>query len=118
MIHCVFTVNKCKKTYYNSCRSLDNGKQQQLEGKGKGMNEEQLKKLQDKVEKFGEDVKECKVKYEDALRDLTGYVPKYQDDMKYQFNKCQEFEELRKSFFESLLVDYHKAVTREEYNTR
>jgi hypothetical protein len=118
MIHYVFTVNKCKKTYYNSCRNLDNGKQQQLEGKGKGMNEEQLKKLQDKVEKFGEDVKECKVKYEDALRDLTGYVPKYQDDMKYQFNKCQEFEELRKSFFESLLLGYHKAVTREEYTTR
>ena len=77
-----------------------------------------MKKLQDKVEKFSEEVKDCKIKYEDALRDLTGYVPKYEGDMKYQFDKCQEFEERRKQFFESLLLGYHKAVTREEYASR
>lgn len=111
-------MNKSKKTYYNSCRNLDGGKQQQLEGKTKGLNEEQMKKLQDKVEKLGEEVKECKQKYEDALRDMTGYVPKYQGDMEYQFNKCQELEEIRKSFFEGLLLRYHKAVNREEYTSR
>ena len=111
-------MNKCKKTYHNSCRNLDNGKLQQLEGKTRALNEEQMKKLQDKVEKFSEEVKECKVKYEDALRDLIGYVPKYQDDMNYQFSKCQEFEELRKTFFDGLLLGYHKAVTREEYASR
>ena len=111
-------VNKTKKTYYNSCRNLDNGKLQQLDGKTKQLNEEQMKKLQEKVEKFSEEVKDCKMKYEDALRDITGYVPKYQADMKYQFDKCQEFEELRKQFFESLLLRYHKAVTREEYSSR
>ena len=111
-------MNKCKKTYDNSCRNLDNGKQQHLDGKSRGLTEEQMKKLQDKVNKYGEEVKECKIKYEDALRDLNGYVPKYQDDMKYQFNKCQEFEERRKNFFENLLLGYHKAVTREEYTAR
>ncbi|XP_028414568.1 protein kinase C and casein kinase substrate in neurons protein 1-like [Dendronephthya gigantea] len=111
-------VNKAKKTYHNSCRNVDNGKQQQLEAKAKDSNEEQLKKLEDKIEKCQQDVKDSKMKYEESLRDLNGYVPKYKDDMKYSFNKCQEHEELRKSFFESLLLSYHKAVTREEHATR
>lgn len=111
-------MTKCKKSYYNCCRNRDAGKQQQLEGKAKGLSEEQLQKLQDKVQKYGDDVKGAKEKYEEALRGLTGYVPKYQDDMKYQYKKCQEFEENRKDFFKNLLLSYQNAVTREVYATR
>lgn len=112
-------VHKCKKGYHSSCRSRDTAKTQQEEGKLKGSNDEQLKKLQDKVEKYSEEVGSFKAKYQDALRDLTGYIAKYQEDMKYQFNKCQDFEETRKTFFESLLIDYHKAINRDqEYISR
>lgn len=111
-------MQKCKKGYHNSCRSLDSGKRQQEEGKVKGLNDEQLRKLQEKIDKYTEEVSSYKVKYKDALRDLSGYVPKYEEDMKYQFNKCQEFEEVRKCFFESLLINYHEAVTRVGYTTR
>ena len=113
-----FTVQKCKKGYYSSCRSLDSAKRQQEEGKARGSSEEQVKKLQDKVEKGSQELSTLKEKYQDALRDLTGYIPKYQEDMKYQFDKCQDFEETRKNFFASLLMQYHKAINREEYASR
>lgn len=111
-------MNKCKKGYHSSCRNLDNAKRIEEEGKAKRLNDDQLKKLQDKVEKYSKDVTSLKDKYKEALRDLTGYIPKYQEDMRYHFNRCQEFEETRKSFFESLLIDYHKAVNREDYVSR
>ena len=66
-----------------------------------------MKKLQDKVEKGSQELSTLKEKYQDALRDLTGYI-----------DKCQDFEETRKNFFASLLMQYHKAINREEYASR
>ena len=111
-------MNKAKKIYHSSCRNFQNGQKQESEGKEKEISEDIVKKLQDKVEKFSVELNESKRKYEEALRDLTGYAPKYQEDMKYQFNKCQELEEIRKNFFQTLLLHYHEAITQENYMTR
>lgn len=68
---------------------------------------DQLKKLQDRVSKAKEEVTRTKDKYESALSELNEYNPKYMEDMRTVFDKCQEFERKRLKFFKETLFSIH-----------
>uniref|UniRef100_A0A8C5VVY2 Protein kinase C and casein kinase substrate in neurons protein 2 n=1 Tax=Microcebus murinus TaxID=30608 RepID=A0A8C5VVY2_MICMU len=67
------------------------------------LNPEQLKKLQDKVEKCKQDVLKTKEKYEKSLKELDQGTPQYMANMEQVFEQCQQFEEKRLCFWEVLL---------------
>ncbi|XP_065648302.1 protein kinase C and casein kinase substrate in neurons protein 1 isoform X2 [Hydra vulgaris] len=70
------------------------------------------KRLKDKLRKLEEEVLITRGKYEEAIRDISNYNPKYQDDMRYEFNNCQTFEEARKNFVKESLLNYHACLNR------
>ena len=71
---------------------------------------EQLKKLQDRLEKCHKDVESSKDKYEEALAVLHKYNDTYVDDMTEVFERTQLFEEKRLRAFKEILVGIHGAL--------
>lgn len=70
----------------------------------------QVKKLQDRVAKAKDEVQKTKEKYEQSLREINEYNPKYMEDMTTVFEKCQEFEEKRLKFFKEMLFSIHSCL--------
>ena len=99
---------KCKRAYYQACKARDQAEKLYKESSVEGsvINEEQVKKLKDKANKATNDAQVAKDKYQDSLRDISNYNPKYTEDMRYQFKKCQEAEEERKKFFKGTLITF------------
>ena len=69
-----------------------------------------MKKFQEKLEKCRKDVEVTKEKYEQSLMELNSYNAKYVEDMTEVFNRTQEFEENRLSFFKKFLFDMHACL--------
>ena len=70
-----------------------------------------MRKLKDKASKATSDAQVTKEKYQDSLRDISNYNPKYTEDMRYQFTKCQDAEEERKKFFKGTLITFSQQVS-------
>jgi len=75
---------------------------------------EQVKKLQDRLSKCKEDVQRTREKYDTALHEITAYNPKYIEDMREVFDKCQEMEAKRLKFFKDIMFVIHKCVNISE----
>ena len=72
---------------------------------------EQVKKLKDKSERAASDAQTTKGRYEESLRDIGNYNPKYMEDMRFVFNKCQQSEEERKNFFKQTLLNFSQQMS-------
>ncbi|XP_077994215.1 protein kinase C and casein kinase substrate in neurons protein 2-like isoform X2 [Glandiceps talaboti] len=104
-------VTSTKKSYHNMCKlekSAINGENNAKEDSS--LSPDQIKKLRDKVEKCRQDKIKAKDKYEKALSDLTNYNARYMEDMTQQFNKTQDFEGKRLTFFKEILSDLHERL--------
>jgi len=62
------------------------------------------------VEKSRKDVELTKVKYEESLVELNAYNAKYREDMTEVYNRTQEFEEKRLTFFKKVLYSLHTCL--------
>lgn len=98
-------VQKCRKDYHSACK-LEKAAVTQLSAES-ASNSEQVKKLQDRVDKCQKDVENTKDKYEETLAVLHKYNSTYIDDMTDVFGKTQDFEEKRLRFFKDILIAVH-----------
>ncbi|KAG8438633.1 hypothetical protein GDO86_004989 [Hymenochirus boettgeri] len=102
-------VEAAKKTYHAACKEEKLATSRETNGKADpAMNPEQLKKLQDKVEKSKQDAQKTKEKYEKSLKDLDGTTPQYMENMEQVFEQCQQFEDKRLRFFREVLLEVEK----------
>ncbi|OCT86042.1 hypothetical protein XELAEV_18019736mg [Xenopus laevis] len=102
-------VETAKKSYHAACKEEKLATSRETNSKADpAMNPEQLKKLQDKVEKSKQDSQKTKEKYEKSLKDLDGTTPQYMENMEQVFEQCQQFEDKRLSFFREVLLEVEK----------
>jgi predicted DNA-binding protein (UPF0251 family) len=66
--------------------------------------------MKDRLAKCKEDVQKTRIKYEEALAEITTYNPKYIEDMREVFVKCQEMEAKRLKFFKEAMFSIHKCI--------
>ncbi|XP_055329463.1 protein kinase C and casein kinase II substrate protein 3-like [Paramacrobiotus metropolitanus] len=71
---------------------------------------DQHKDIADEVAKSAHLKMEAKAVYEGALRDLTRYNPRYVEDMKKVYGKCQDMEKKRLEFFHERLMSIHQIL--------
>ncbi|KAF6120794.1 protein kinase C and casein kinase substrate in neurons 2 [Phyllostomus discolor] len=102
-------VEAAKKAYHTACKEEKLAISRENNSKvDPSLNPEQLKKLQDKVEKCKQDVLKTREKYEKALKELDQGTPQYMENMEQVFEQCQQFEEKRLRFFREVLLEVQK----------
>uniref|UniRef100_A0A8C5Y0Q5 Protein kinase C and casein kinase substrate in neurons 2 n=1 Tax=Microcebus murinus TaxID=30608 RepID=A0A8C5Y0Q5_MICMU len=102
-------VEAAKKAHHTACKEEKLAISREANSKADpSLNPEQLKKLQDKVEKCKQDVLKTKEKYEKSLKELDQSTPQYMENMEQVFEQCQQFEEKRLRFFREVLLEVQK----------
>ncbi|XP_077193946.1 protein kinase C and casein kinase substrate in neurons protein 2 isoform X2 [Paroedura picta] len=102
-------VEASKKAYHAACKEEKLAVSREANSKADPtLNPEQLKKLQDKVDKSKQDVLKTKEKYEKSLKELDNATPQYMENMEQVFEQCQQFEEKRLRFFREVLLEVQK----------
>ncbi|XP_033115610.1 protein kinase C and casein kinase substrate in neurons protein 1-like isoform X2 [Anneissia japonica] len=104
-------VQQTKKAYHVACKqehSAANLEKNALEDTT--MSPDQVKKLQDKVEKCRHECEKTKDKYSKALEDITDMNARYMEDMNTHFDKTQHFEKNRLDFFKETLIHLHRVL--------
>ncbi|XP_069484320.1 protein kinase C and casein kinase substrate in neurons protein 2 isoform X1 [Ambystoma mexicanum] len=102
-------VDGSKKAYHAACKEEKLAISRENNSKADpALNPEQLKKLQDKVERSKQDVLKTKEKYEKALKDLESCTPQYMENMDQMFEQCQQSEDKRLQFFREVLLEVQK----------
>lgn len=101
-------VEKAKVDYHTACKGERSASTQEKNASGdSSLSPDQVKKLQDKLTRCRDDVQKSKERYLQALAEINEYNAKYMEDMTVVFEKCQEFEERRLSFFKEMLFEIH-----------
>ncbi|XP_056653460.1 protein kinase C and casein kinase substrate in neurons protein 2 isoform X2 [Monodelphis domestica] len=102
-------VEASKKAHHAACKEEKLAVSRESNSKADpALNPEQLKKLQDKVEKCKQDVLKTKEKYEKSLKELDQGTPQYMENMEQVFEQCQQSEEKRLRFFREVLLDVQR----------
>ena len=105
--------------YHSTCKLSDLLQAQEKEAKGRPeTTSEQLTKLADKCKKASSEIEVTRSKYQESLRDITNYNPKYIEDMNYEFNKCQDVEKIRRDFMKEKLQEFHGCLDRQIFSNR
>ncbi|XP_054856309.1 protein kinase C and casein kinase substrate in neurons protein 2 isoform X1 [Eublepharis macularius] len=99
-------VEASKKAYHAACKEEKLAVSREANSKADPtLNPEQLKKLQDKVDRSKQDVLKTKEKYERSLKELDNATPQYMENMEQVFENCQQFEDKRLRFFREVLLE-------------
>ncbi|CAG7721134.1 unnamed protein product [Allacma fusca] len=104
-------VNKAKQDYHNACKAEKSALNQERNASSdSSLSPDQVKKMQDRVAKSKEEVQKTREKYEAALQEITQYNPRYIEEMRDVFDKCQEMESKRLRFFKEAMFSIQKYI--------
>ncbi|KAK1796384.1 hypothetical protein P4O66_009434 [Electrophorus voltai] len=106
-----------KKSYHMACKEEKLASIREANSKAEAsITPEQLKKLQEKVDKCKNDTMKAKDKYEKALDELNKCTPQYMENMEIVFEQCQQFEDKRLAFLREVLLDikHHLNLTENQ----
>ncbi|GBP40924.1 Protein kinase C and casein kinase II substrate protein 3 [Eumeta japonica] len=66
--------------------------------------------MAERVAKSKEEVSRLRDKYQAALAEISAYNPRYIEDMGGVFDRCQQMEAQRLTFFKEALFSFHKCL--------
>lgn len=104
-------VERSKKTFHNSSRNVEQASKLENDAiSDSEMPDAKLRKLQDATVKAKREMEKCREKYELRLEEISSYNSQYERDMIQEFERCQENEDGRLTFFKDVLSRYQKCL--------
>ncbi|XP_063622819.1 protein kinase C and casein kinase substrate in neurons protein 1 isoform X3 [Cydia splendana] len=108
-------VERTRLEYHTACKQERTAQNQERNAGGdSSLSPDQrhllVKKMAERVSKCREDVSKSREKYQAALAEITAYNPRYIEDMSGVFERCQQMEAQRLTFFKDVLFSFHKCL--------
>ncbi|XP_068623040.1 protein kinase C and casein kinase substrate in neurons protein 1 isoform X2 [Battus philenor] len=104
-------VERTRLEYHTACKQERTAQNQERNASGdSSLSPDQVKKMAERVAKCREEVSKSREKYQSALAEITGYNPRYIEDMTGVFDRCQQMEAQRLTFFKDVLFSFHKCL--------
>lgn len=104
-------VEKTKIDYHTACKSEKSAANQERNASAdSSLSPDQVKKMQERVQRSKDEVSKGREKYEQALQEINKYNPIYIEEMTGVFVKCQNMEETRLQYFKNILFSIHKCL--------
>ncbi|XP_014369183.2 protein kinase C and casein kinase substrate in neurons protein 1 isoform X3 [Papilio machaon] len=108
-------VERTRLEYHTACKQERTAQNQERNASGDSslspdQVSSQVKKMAERVSKCREEVSKSREKYQSALAEITGYNPRYIEDMTAVFERCQQMEAQRLTFFKDVLFSFHKCL--------
>ncbi|XP_039748488.1 protein kinase C and casein kinase substrate in neurons protein 1 isoform X4 [Pararge aegeria] len=104
-------VERTRLEYHTACKQERTAQNQERNASGdSSLSPDQIKKMAERVSKCREDVAKNRDKYQAALAEITAYNPRYIEDMTGVFDRCQQMEAQRLTFFKEVLFSFHKCL--------
>ncbi|XP_026318037.1 protein kinase C and casein kinase substrate in neurons protein 1 isoform X2 [Hyposmocoma kahamanoa] len=104
-------VERTRLEYHTACKQERTAQNQERNASGdSSLSPDQVKKMNERVSKCREEVSKSREKYQAALAEITAYNPRYIEDMEAVFEKCQQMEAQRLTFFKDVLFSFHKRL--------
>ncbi|XP_013141285.1 PREDICTED: protein kinase C and casein kinase substrate in neurons protein 1 isoform X2 [Papilio polytes] len=104
-------VERTRLEYHTACKQERTAQNQERNASGdSSLSPDQVKKMAERVSKCREEVSKSREKYQAALAEITGYNPRYIEDMTAVFERCQQMEAQRLTFFKDVLFSFHKCL--------
>ncbi|CAF0771273.1 unnamed protein product [Didymodactylos carnosus] len=99
-------IQESKQSYYQACKTL---KQTEINERN-ATDDDQRRKLADKVDVAKREVSFARTKYEQTLKDMIDQRPHYEQQMAEVFQRTQQFEKKRLDFFKETYSEYGKSL--------
>ncbi|TRY83818.1 hypothetical protein DNTS_028924 [Danionella cerebrum] len=108
-------VKKLKKlekacvAYHKSCQREQTAQEKENQAKhNPKLSESKLSKIQQSREKASQDRCKARDRYEKALENISGFAPRYMEEMESVFDQSQEEERKRISFLKQAFLSIHR----------
>ncbi|KAA0705054.1 Protein kinase C and casein kinase substrate in neurons protein 1 [Triplophysa tibetana] len=102
-------LEKARAVYHKSCQKEQKAQEKESQAKHKtNLSESKLSKIQQMREKATQDRNKARERYEKVLENVTGFAPRYMEEMESVFDQSQEEERKRISFLKQAFLSVHR----------